>query len=191
MEIWKPTQYEGYEASNLGAIRSIDRAGSGGRGNWKLRKGMVLSQRFNNAGYMRLNIMVNNVRTTVPVHRMVCWAFHGAPEFDGAQVNHKDGNKANNSADNLEWCTQSENQTHAVDTGLRVMPVGSKSKITKYAYIGTNCAGHEVVLIGKQAIHDAGFVQAGVWRSERLGRKHHGYKFIKVPIEKYLAENKE
>ena len=191
MEIWKPTQYEGYEASNIGAIRSIDRTGSGGRGNWKLRQGMVLSQRVNRAGYMRLNIMVDNVRTTVLAHRMVCWAFHGAPEFDGAQVNHKDGDKANNSVDNLEWCNQLENNRHARATGLHIPKLGADNKKTRFAYIGTNCAGHEVVLIGKQAIFDAGFNQTGVWRSERLGRKHHGYKFIKVPIEKYLAENKE
>lgn len=191
MEIWKPTQHEGYEASSLGRIRSIDRVGGGGTGNWKLRKGRVLSQRFNRAGYMRLNIMIDNVRTTVQVHRLVCWAFHGAPEFYSAQVNHKDGNKENNAIDNLEWCTQSENQTHAVETGLRVTPVGGQSKMTKYVYIGTNCAEHKVILIGNQDMLDAGFTQAGVWRSERLGRKHHGYRFIKVPIEQYMAENEK
>lgn len=182
MEIWEKTQFDGYEASNLGRIRSIDKVGSGGRGNWKLRKGRVLSQRVSPAGYMRLNIMINNVRNTVQVHRMVCWAFHGAEPFDGAQVNHKDGNKKNNSADNLEWCTQSENQTHAVNTGLRVTPVGAESKMTKYAYVGVDCTGNRVVLVGKKSMFDHGFTQAGVWRSERLGRFHHGYKFTKTPV---------
>ena len=191
MEIWKPTQYEGYEASNLGVIRSVDKVGDGGRGNWKIRKGRVLSQRFSNKGYMRLNIMIDNVRTTVPVHRLVCWAFHGAPEFDGAQVNHKDGDKTNNSIDNLEWCNQLENNRHARATGLHVSKFGADNKKTRFAYIGTNCAGHKVVLIGKQAMIDAGFVQSGVWRSERLGRKHRGYRFIKVQIEQYMAENEK
>ena len=135
--------------------------------------------------------MVDSIRTTVQVHRLVCWAFHGAPNFDGSQVNHKDGDKTNNAIDNLEWCNQLENNQHARLTGLLASRFGADNKMTRFAYIGTNCAGHEVVLIGKQAMFDAGFTQAGVWRSERLGRKHHGYRFIKVPIEQYMAENEK
>lgn len=35
------------------------------------------------------------------------------------EVNHKDGNKCNNVADNLEWCTKSENMIHAYKMGLQ------------------------------------------------------------------------
>lgn len=51
-------------------------------------------------------------------HRLICMAFHPIPgktkyeDYNELQVNHKDGNPQNNSADNLEWCTQSENQLH-------------------------------------------------------------------------------
>lgn len=51
-------------------------------------------------------------------HRLICMAFHpieGKTKYDDyndLQVNHKDGNPQNNAADNLEWCSQSENQLH-------------------------------------------------------------------------------
>lgn len=50
-------------------------------------------------------------------HRLVAWFFcdnyHGYPE-----VNHKDGDKSNNSADNLEWCNRSMNMRHAYAMGM-------------------------------------------------------------------------
>ena len=53
------------------------------------------------------------------VHRLVCFAFHplknkeNLSDYDGIQVNHKDGNTLNNNADNLEWVTPSENMKHS------------------------------------------------------------------------------
>lgn len=48
----------------------------------------------------------------VSVARIVCTKFHGQPKDSTIQVNHKDGNPSNNSADNLEWVTSSENLKH-------------------------------------------------------------------------------
>lgn len=51
------------------------------------------------------------------IHRLVAKAF--IPNDDNLpSVNHKDGVKSNNSACNLEWVTHSQNQQHAVQTGL-------------------------------------------------------------------------
>ena len=58
------------------------------------------------------------------VHRLVCMAFHPIEgkneykDYKGLECNHKDGNKSNNHADNLEWTTHSENMQHAYDTKL-------------------------------------------------------------------------
>lgn len=65
------------------------------------------------------------------VHRLVAQLYVPNPD-NKPQVNHKDGNKLNNRADNLEWVTNQENRHHAVKTGLQVS--GEKcpwSKLTK------------------------------------------------------------
>lgn len=54
----------------------------------------------------------------LPVHRLVATAFVPS-DIDCDEVNHKDGNKQNNFASNLEWVNRSQNQKHAVDNGLQ------------------------------------------------------------------------
>lgn len=51
------------------------------------------------------------------IHRLVAQAFIPNPD-DLPCVNHKDGNKLNNSVENLEGCSYSENRKHAYDNGL-------------------------------------------------------------------------
>lgn len=61
------------------------------------------------------------------VHRLVAEAF--IPTVEGKTIiNHKDGDKLNNSVDNLEWCTHSENTQHAVDAGLMKYSRGLRPK---------------------------------------------------------------
>lgn len=53
------------------------------------------------------------------IHRIVALAFLGEPSQPDMDVNHKDGNKSNNTVDNLEWATRRENLAHALRMGLR------------------------------------------------------------------------
>ena len=72
-----------------------------------------------NSGYHALKLVKNGVRTSVLLHRLVAEAFIPNPD-NKSEVNHIDGNKENNSVDNLEWVTSSENKIHALRSGLRI-----------------------------------------------------------------------
>ena len=124
-EEWKPVKgYENlYEASSLGRIRSIKRSANSGR---------ILKQYVSPAnGYCYVSLSKDNVRITKRVHKLVYVAFNGWEWGDRYDKNHTidhiDGDKTNNSIDNLEECSQSENQIRAFKNGLN--PVISRSVI--------------------------------------------------------------
>lgn len=84
-------------------------------------KGEVFSQITNKVlrpskhrcGYLQVVLSKNGQLHYVTVHRLVAKAFIPNPE-NKRQVNHKDGNKENNSVDNLEWYTSQENIVHCI-----------------------------------------------------------------------------
>ena len=60
----------------------------------------------------------NGYRQSIKIHRLIALAY--CPNPNGhKEVNHKDGNKLNNHASNLEWVSRSENLRHAHALGLR------------------------------------------------------------------------
>ena len=107
MERWKPIPgTDGmFEVSDKGRVRS------------NLRDGRILKPGKTRKGYHKIHATLNRKRIIITVHREVAKAFVDNPN-GFPQVNHIDGNKDNNAASNLEWCTNLENSRHAIENGL-------------------------------------------------------------------------
>lgn len=130
-EIWKDIKgYEGYyQVSNIGRVRSLDRTVIH-KFNNKFYKGIILKQSC--VPYLRVHLSVKNKKETPTVHRLVAITFIDNLENKPC-VNHIDGNKLNNSMENLEWVTCKENSVHAkVNNLLSVKPVIMLSKDNKH-----------------------------------------------------------
>lgn len=79
-------------------------------------------------GYRRVALGGRHKR----IARLVCESFHG-PCPTGHECAHLDGNKHNNSADNLAWVTRSENQRHSVAHGTHVRPSPPRGELQAHA----------------------------------------------------------
>ena len=99
-EIWK--RIDGtrnhYEVSNKGRVR---------------KDKMLCKVGISKTGYCQVSVGFIFGRRVLGIHRLVASYFLDIPDdYDGLQINHKDGDKSNNNVENLEWCTPKENQEH-------------------------------------------------------------------------------
>lgn len=103
--IWRDIPgYEGlYQVSNTGQVRSLNYKRTG---QTKILKPAAASN-----GYKTIRLCKNGKCETYTVHRLVAQAFIPNPN-NLPCVNHKDENKTNNVAWNLEWCSYSYNNIY-------------------------------------------------------------------------------
>lgn len=121
-EVWRDVKgYEGmYAVSNLGRVKSLARdMPHKTHGVWHIRERILKPawtgyRKDHSDGYLYVNLHSgHNQQKPGHVHRLVAEAF--VEKVEGKDVvNHKDCDRTNNRADNLEWCTILENTRHAM-----------------------------------------------------------------------------
>ena len=102
---WQPIKdFENYLVSNNGEVKSI-------------KFGRLLFGTVKSNGYVQIHLRDCGKSKNAHLHRLVAEAFVPNPN-DYPQINHVDGNKLNNNANNLEWTTQYLNAKHKIENGL-------------------------------------------------------------------------
>ena len=116
---WRPIpSLPGYTASSDGRIKRLAQLGADGR---RLKE-LILRQSVRADGYRIVSVLLTGERRygVVPVHRLVCEAFHGAAPRPDAMALHFPNGKDDNSAANLRWGTAQENTADAIRAGTFV-----------------------------------------------------------------------
>jgi len=121
-EIWKPVVgCPAYHVSNLGRVKRVvpDRGATPGR--------ILVPVASGKYGQYR-KVALGRKGPRRNIHRLVAKAFLGPPPSPKHEVNHKNGDTADNRACNLEWVTRRENNLHAYrELGREaVVPIGEK-----------------------------------------------------------------
>jgi hypothetical protein len=133
-EVWKDVSgYKGiYMVSNFSRVRSINHKVCCSNGRSRIQVGRIITSHLNKKGYLQVSLSNKGKILHTFVHRLSSIAFIPNPENE-LQVNHINGIKTDNRIENLEWCTNRENQLHAVKNNLINPNSGEKhhnSKLT-------------------------------------------------------------
>ena len=120
MEEWRDIEgYEGlYQVSNLGRIKSF-------RDNHYNFREKILKLKYHNDGYVYINLCKDHNQKTFRVHKLVAQAFIPNPKKYN-EINHKDENKQNNKAENLEWCDREYNNNYGTKKDRFIDTRGTK-----------------------------------------------------------------
>ena len=154
--------------SNYGRVKRIKRGPA-------TQVGRILKP-INRGPYLAVTLFDENGPKMHSVHRLVATAFHKNSQ-NKPMVNHKDGNKHNNAASNLEWVTAQENNRHAADTGLGRWWIGLE-KATEVNKKPVLCVetGEKYSSL-REAAKKTGIHETGICHACRDGRRAGGYRW--------------
>lgn len=119
VEVWKDVpNYKGiYKVSSLGRVKSLSRKVATYQGERTVKE-RYMAENDNGNGYKYVNLSDEGIVTRNYIHRLVAQVFIPNPEGK-EEVNHINGDKADNQSSNLEWSTRRDNEQHAYDIGLK------------------------------------------------------------------------
>lgn len=173
-EIWKEIPgYEGYfEVSNLGNFRSLDRIIKYKSNGLRKYPGKLLKVEQMLDGYQRIVLTKESIKKRYMCHRLVALTFIDNPN-NLPQINHKDGIRNNNCVDNLEWCTQSQNEIHSVNILGKTMKGKTNAKPVYCKELDKifSSMKQATEFLGNHACIE------GIKKSILASRSYHGYTF--------------
>jgi NUMOD4 motif len=118
MEHWRTiAAFPAYAVSDMGRVQ-------------RQKTGRIIQSSPTGRDYLQVGLYNHGKRLGCRVARLVATAFVPNPQ-NLPQVNHKDGQRHNNTKDNLEWTTQSGNMKHAYGTGLQAPLPSAKHGMAK------------------------------------------------------------
>lgn len=150
-----------YQVSDLGRVKSLGRMVTHDGITYYQAERIMSPWSGTTSAYWCVRLYRNGKRKKFSVHRLV--AEHFLPTWnDGLEVNHKDGNRYNNSAVNLEMCTHQDNIRHAISEGLK-KDYGEKSVHAKL----TNMQAKDI----RAKYQQGGISQAALGRIYHVSRQ--------------------
>ena len=119
-----------YQINKNGEIKSLAREFIDKTNRKQVIKEKILKPCKNTPGYLYVPLSKNGKVKNHNIHRLLAEHFISNPK-NKPHINHIDGNKLNNSLDNLEWCTHKENAEHASKLKLYKPSYSMKNKFGK------------------------------------------------------------